>query len=358
MGRRSWLALCLAVGLVACTSTPGPSPSPSPTTPVAGSPGTSEPVGLRVAVVLPPGGGAPLTAAGTRTAADAVAARKGDAIGEFRTVSAGEDEFVGDVATLLAERGYDLVCVVGDDAAEVALTIAPTFPATRFCAVPAATSGEGEDLPENVLVVDVRLEEAAYLAGVAAAAPRPQDASSPDDDETPAAVAALVGDSSWPQTARQRAAFVAGLRSVLGGSVTPQVDVTATTAEELAESAAEQFDAGVPVVFVPGGPSDAGVIEEAAVHDGLVVVLRDRARFQGETPEEVLVWFLVDVGVALRVAVAQALDGWEGGRATVGLTEDAIRLQSGGHPDSAVVLTRVQEAAGTLRDGSTVVPGP
>lgn len=357
--RRSSLASVLVLLVAACTSSPAPQPSPSPTAPVATSPGPTEPVGLRVAVVLPPTGEAPLTTTGTRVAADAVASRHGNGLGEFRTVAPDPGAFVGDVATVLAERGYDLVCVVGRQAAEVVLDIAPTFPATRFCGVPAPDGVDGQQVPDNALLIDVRLEEAAYLAGVAAGHVPPRASPPAEEDDGPAPrPAGLVGDRTRPLTAHQRIAFVAGLGAVLGGQVSAQVDLDATTEEELTARAVAQFGAGVPVVFLPGGQPDGGVLEAAAAEDALVIVLRDRARFDGDTPETVLMWFLVDVGVALDLAVKRAIGGWEGGTASVGLAEDAIRPQAGAAESSTTTFARVREAGAALRDGSRSVPGP
>lgn len=316
-------------------------------------------MGLRVAVVLPPGDEAPLTTNGTRTAAQAVDDHFRDAVGEFRSVAADPGAFVGDVATVLAEQGYDLVCVVGSGAAEVVLRIAPTFPATRFCGVPAPGVTDAEDVPANALLVDVRMEEAAYLAGIAAAAAPRRPSPSPTGGTSPApAAAGFVADGTRPLTPRQRAAFVAGLADGPGAPPTARVDVTPTDDEEVAARATAQLEAGVPVVFVADASSDAGVLDAAAANDGLVIVHRDRARFAGDTPEEVLVWFLLDVSVALDEAVGRAVGGWEGGIASVGLAEDAIRPQAGAASSSTTTFARVREAAAAIRDGSRTVPGP
>lgn len=351
-----WGLIALAA---ACTTTPEPSPSPSPSPPTASSPGPSEPVGLRVAVVLPPQGESPLTTTGTRAAAEAVDDHFRDAVGEFRSVAPDPGAFVGDVVTVLAEQGYDLVCVVGSRAAEVVLRVAPTFPATRFCGVPAPGAMDAEAVPANALLVDVRMEEAAYLAGIAAAAaPRPPRPSSTEGTSPAPAGAGFVADGTHPLTPRQRAAFVAGLADGPGAPPATRVDVTPTDDEEVAARAIAQLEAGVPVVFVTAASSDTGVLDAAAANDGVVIVHRDRARFDGDTPEEVLVWFLLDVSVALEEAVERAVGGWEGGITSVGLAEDALRPQAGAAPSSTTTFARVREAAAAVRDGSRTVPGP
>lgn len=361
MGTRSWRA-AVVVGasvllLAACTTAPEPAPSPSPPAPPASSPTSTEPVGVRVAVVLPLVGEAPLTTAGSREAAEGVAADHRDELGEFRIVAPDGATFVGDIATVLAEQGYDLVCLVGDTAVDVAMRVAAGFPATRFCAIPGPTVAPDEDLPDNVLVVAHRMEEVGYLAGVAAAqVPVPSPA--PDAGAPAPPPAGFIGDPSRPTTPQQRAAFEAGLAAGLGRAVAPRVAVSAAGEEVIAQLAREQFDAGIPVVFTAAGAADEAVLEAAGDRGGLVVLHRDRARFEGDPPAEVLVWFLVDVGRGLELAVTRLLDGWEGGVASFGLADGAITVQTGGAPRSAAVRERVDAVATELREGRTTVPTP
>lgn len=350
--------LVLGVVLAACTASPSPEPSPSPSPTVAASPTTSEPLGLRVAVILPPQGEHPLTPAGTRVAAEAVASRHGTALGEFRTLVPDPGEFAGDIAVLLAERGYDVVCVVGDGAPEAVLEVARDFPATRFCGIATVAAPAPEEVPENALVVGLRMEEAAYLAGVAAAAaPAGSGGATPGEDTGPAPPAGFVGDATSELTSRQRAAFAAGLSAGRGSPTTPRVDVGVSTEEELLAAVTAQLADGVPVVFLADGPSD-GMLLEATVEEGSLILHRDRARFDTRTPTSVLVWFLLDAGVALDVAVAGALGEWRSGVRSLGLAEDAIRPQAGTAEGATVVFGRLREAADGVRDGTTSVPGP
>lgn len=357
MQTRTWLVPLLGLLLGACTSTPGPTPSPAASTPVAPSAGPIEPIGVRVAVVLPPAGSVPLTPAGTRAAADAVASRRGDALGEVRTVVPEPGAFVGDVAILLAEQGYDLVCVVGADASGVVLDVAPSFPATRFCGTP-APAGPDQDIPDNVLLIELRIEEAAYLAGVAAGASRRPPRPPPDDESTPPPPGAMLADRSHPWTARQRAGFVAGLSSVAGARATARLDLDVTTAEAATAAATAQFEGGVPVVYLAAEVDAAGVLDAAAAHDAAVVVHRDRTRFAGEVPATVLTWLLVDMAIPLDLAVTRAVEGWEGGLVSVGVAERAIRPHGGGADGDSAVLARVRQAADRLRDGSTTILTP
>lgn len=354
--------LALGVVLAACTASPSPEPSPSPSPVVSPSPTTTEPLGVRVAVILPPPDEHVLTTAGTRLAAETVARRHGSALGEFRTLSPDPGEFRGDVAVLLAERGYDLVCIIGEGAVEPVLTAAAQFPATRFCGIAAVAGVEPEKVPDNALIVGHRTEEAAYLAGVAAAAAPALAEEGPDDDPTPTpAPAGFVGDGASALVVRQRPAFAAGLSAGLGGGATPRVDLTATTDEELLAAVNDQFDAGVPVVFLPGAPGDRSLLEaigDRTEGQGTLIVHRDRGRFEAGTPPSVLVWFLLDVGVALDLAVSGIVGDWRSGVRTVGLADNAIRPQAGPAEGATTAFGRLRAAADGVRDGTTSVPGP
>lgn len=357
LSRRSWLAVALILLTVACTSPPEPAPAPSPTAPVAGSTGSDEPVGLRVAVVLPPPGQAPLTPAGTRLAAESVADRYGTAVGEFRTVAPDDVTFVEDVVVLLAEQGYHLVCVVGRGAAEVVLEVAPTFPATRFCGIPAPGLVDPQLLPPNALLVDLRMEEAAYLAGVAAATAPRRPSPSVTEGAAPAPAAGFV-TAPGPETDRLRAAFVAGVTALQGARAGAAVATGATTTEALGELVRAQFESGVQVVYVATGVRDGPAIEAAGAHDGYLVLLRDRARFAGDTPTSVVTWMLVDVSGALGLAVGRVVDGGEGGLVSLGVAEGAIRPQVGAAEGSTATFERVRRVAEELGDGSRTVPEP
>lgn len=361
MRMRSRLLLVLLVVLAgACSPGSGPSPSPSPTAPAPGSPTASEPVGVRVAVVLPLDGEAPLTTAGTRTAAEAVASDHEGELGEFRLVAPDGATFVGDIATVLAEQGYDLVCLVGDTAVDVVLRVAVPFPATRFCALPGPNVASDTELPENVLVLDHRIAEAAYLGGVAAAQmPAPtRDEGDEDDEGPPPPPAGFIGDPTRPTTTRQRVAFEAGLTAGLGRGAAPRVTVSESAEEAIGAAARRHFTDGVPVLFTATGAADAAVLAAARDAGGTVVLHRDRSRFDGEVPEEVLVWFLVDVARSLDVAVDRILEGWAGGFESLGLAEGAISVHAGGDPRGAAVAERVETVAGDIREGRTTVPAP
>lgn len=160
----------LAVLLSAAAGCTDPAPGPEEGSPAPESEQQSEespPGGLRVGVVLPPrdtGAADEVEAAEQHIAA--LAPEYPDDVSELRTVVPDSAEFVADLATLLVAEDYDLVCVIGRDAAPVVLELAERHAVTEFCAAPALPQ---ESTPDNVLAVDVALQELGHVVGVALA---------------------------------------------------------------------------------------------------------------------------------------------------------------------------------------------
>lgn len=170
---RRHLALAVALSLlpVGCTDD-GPEPDPEPAEEDAG-PDDPPPQGVRLGIVLPPRdtGSADEVAAG-RLGLDALEDGFGEELVELRTVVPDAEEFVPDVAALLAGDGYDVVCVLGRDAGDTVLELARRHAATEFCAAPVEPV---DDAPDNVMLVDVALEELGHVVGVALAELGQQD---------------------------------------------------------------------------------------------------------------------------------------------------------------------------------------
>jgi basic membrane lipoprotein Med (substrate-binding protein (PBP1-ABC) superfamily) len=330
------LVVVLAV-LTACRSgEPTPAPSPSPTTV---SPAPAPSTGLRVAVVLPPASGrTPTELAAIRSDLDAVRQRHASDVASLRVVQPDTPGFVVDVTTLVADREADLVCVLGAGSGEVVLELAAAFPTTEFCAAPAAA--EPADIPENVLLIDVRVEEIAYLAGVAAQL------------SVGEAAPGFVGGESQYAVDRQRAAYVAGINSVAEEQVTPYVGFPAVDEERAYELARTQYAAGVETIFSVAGPGDLGVRRAAREAVRLVIGSRRTLVDGGEEPSPlVLLTTDVDLTVPVELALARALGTWQGGRATVGLTEDALLVGPGGSDRYRVVAGPVEQAMERIRTG-------
>ena len=242
MHRLTTLVVAVALLLVGCTtSSPDPSPSPSPTaTTTAPTPSATTPPPGRVAVVVAPE--PELTAAAAEIGTRGVAGRMLDD-GELRVVTADDRSFLPDMASFLAAEGYDLVCVVGAGAEAAVRDVAASSPSTRFCAAPARP----DDMPANVLPIDLRVEELGYLAGIALAA----DGAGPE-------TAVVASPTTWAP-ARVRAGFEAGLAA--GGVASPTVRPVGPVRD--AEGAAEQvvglLEIGVSAVLSLTGRFDATV---------------------------------------------------------------------------------------------------
>lgn|GEM_PF-5180702 len=165
MARRLVALLVLATLLGACTTADDPqdggaaSPSPSP----SGSPPDS---GDRVAVVVGP---SPTVPPGERAAQLAAAEALADLpdVSELRVVEATSLGFVEDLALVLADDGFDLVCVVGTGTADRVERVARERPLTRFC----STDPLAHDPPTNLVVVGLDLSAVAAVAGAALGVP-------------------------------------------------------------------------------------------------------------------------------------------------------------------------------------------
>lgn len=335
------LLVLLLVTLVAgaCTASgPRPSPSPSPSPAVPSPAGTSASSGPRLAVVLPPASARPPgERSELRAAVEELARRHDDDLVGLRVVQPDTPTFVADTTALVAERGADLVCVLGAGSGAVVLEVAPAFPTTRFCATPAAAPAE--EVPPNVLLVDVRVEELAFLAGAAARLAAPM-----------AAPGFVAGE---PEHAidRQREAFIAGINAVAEEPVTPYVGFPAGDADRAFELARAQFEAGAVVIYSAAGPGDAGVLRAATATDRFVIGPRATLAGDDGIPAQVLLTVDTDPTVGVEVALRRALASWEGGRATVGLAEGAIEVAAGAADRYRAVAGRIEELRRRIVDG-------
>lgn len=329
-----WLALLVSVATLATAcqdGTPVPAPSPSPTTVVA-APTPVDPGGLSAAFVLPP----PAVASPAELEAlreDLARLRRTHLrdVTTWRVVAADGPEFVGDLVALFAEDGADLVCAIGPRSGDVVVRIASAFPETRFCATPAIA--ELALIPANVLLIDLRVEEVAYLAGVAAQL-----------TSAPGAPGFVAGDTRY-SVDRQRLAFQLGINAVSETPVAPYVAFPVGDPERALELAAPQYAAGVGTIFSTAGAADAGVRRAAQENDGLVIgSLRTLVPDPGEAPPAAVLFTISErFDVPVGIAVDRALASWEGGLASVGLAQDVFTLAPGGSPRYRAIAPRLDE---------------
>jgi basic membrane lipoprotein Med (substrate-binding protein (PBP1-ABC) superfamily) len=245
VGAARWRAVAAstlaAVALAGCTDDAPPPPTPTPTADETTEPA---PTGVRIAVVLPPRSdpASVLFADVERQLAELEAERLGDVAGVRAVVPDGED-FVVDVAALLADAGTDLVCVLGDAGLQTVLDLADRFPASRFCAVGEAR----ENQPVNVDVFEVAHEELGHVLGVATAVA-----------VSDAPVGLVLGGDDDARIRRR-----AGARAALAG-VEVSLDGVVTDVAEAAELATAAGDDTPAAIIIDVADGAVGSVLAAA----------------------------------------------------------------------------------------------
>jgi basic membrane lipoprotein Med (substrate-binding protein (PBP1-ABC) superfamily) len=299
-------AVVATMSLGACTSAPEPATpaAPTPDPPAPASP----PAGLRVGFVLPPAA-SDEDDQRLQLAADLqqVDELRAEGISDLRVLEADGPEFVGDLATLLAERGTDLVCVLGPQAQQVVAPLAVRHPQLRFCAVPAGAS----EPPTNLAAVDLRFDELGHLLGAAAA-----------EVAGDGPIAAIIGSDR---------AGVTRLRDGIRAAVTgiPLLERAPNDEEEVAEAVDEAIEAGASVLVLDLGTGAVDAVERAA-EAGLLVVAPAAVmdQVEGSGPVTLLAW-QVRWELPLRSVVAALLDPDVRVPDGFGLADDVFDLRYG-----------------------------
>jgi hypothetical protein len=326
-GRLVAASLAAVLALAACTSAderatrPPPAPEPPPA--------TSPTAGIRVGFVLPPAA-SDEDDQRTQLASDlqVVSALRGEGVSEVRTLEPDGPAFVADLAALLADRGTDLVCVLGPGAQRVVAPLAIRHPHLRFCAVPAGST----DPPENVAVVDVRFEELGHLLGVAA---------SVVTEDGP--VASILGSDRAGVTLLRD-----GIRSGVGGR--PLLE-SAPTDEEGVLAAVDAAIADEAEVLIIDVGIAARTAIERAVAGGLQVLASSAVLAELDVAEATVLSWRLRWDVAVRPVVASMLDPEEEVPSSVGLVDNVFLVTSGDRLTGQARLL-VDEAANELRRGT------
>jgi hypothetical protein len=331
-GRARWrpvaASLAVVLALAACTSADQQAtrPPPAPEPPPAPSPTTA---GIRVGFVLPPAA-SDEDDQRAQLAGDLqlVSALRGEGISEVRTLEPDGPAFVADLASLLADRGTDLVCVLGPGAQRVVAPLAIRHPHLRFCAVP----GGSTDPPENVAVVDVRFEELGHLLGVAA---------SVVTEDGP--VASILGSDRAGVTLLRD-----GIRAGVGGR--PLLE-SAPTDEEGVLAAVDAAIADEAEVLIIDVGIAARTAVERAVAGGLQVLAPSAVLAELDVAEATVLSWRLRWDVAVRPVVASMLDPEEEIPSAVGFV-DSVFLVTSGERLTGQARLLVDEAANELRRGT------
>lgn len=333
------LILVAVLGGVGCTSDgsePVPGPTPSPTS----SPGATAPpiTGPRVAVVLPTADEDVADPGSLEI--DRIRSTFADRVSSVRAVTPDTPDFTSDVLGLLAEQGNELVCVIGPRALETVVEIASDYPRTRFCVFPAAAA----EVPANVLLLDLAVEEVAVLAATVASGVAPKDPP------------AFIGSRQEYAIDRRRFAFQAVAREAASGrgdAAKPLIGVPADDAERAASFASTQFEAGASVVYTEAGSADRAVLAVAEEAGGMVIG-SSRTLGVTETGTEtepssraVLLTIEERFDAALEIAIERLLGEWSTDPVTVGFADGAFQLGAGRHrraPRAMAIAERVRAA--------------
>ncbi len=310
-------AVLLLAALVACTDAE-PEPVEEPPEGEAEENDVEDPPvgGLRVGVVLPPRDtGAADEVVAAEQEVEGLASRYADDVAELRAIVPDSSPFVADVAALLVSEGYDLVCVIGREARSVVFELAERHAATDFCAAPAE---QREQMPDNVLLVDVALQELGHAVGVALAAAGGGE---------PVALLG-VGNRAGGES------FRSGLRAGVG---TAPLREARGELEDLEAEIAAALDDEVAAIAVDAGPAAAEVVADI---EG--VALFAPVSLLAEEVEGALRW-RVRWEVVLELVLDHHLEA-EGEPATLlGLGDGVFAIDHG--PQASPVLIEALERA-------------
>lgn len=327
MNRLSAATACLlALAFGACTGGVQDEVTPAPSAP----PETVPADVASAAVVLPPRGRISETAADSLQRAVELAVEDLDREVELRVVQPDGPEFVAGIAGLLADDGFDLVCVLGESGATPIATLAAEQPGTRFCVV-----GPVDEAPANVWAPTLRHREAAWLAGVAAAL-----------TSGPGPVGMIVREGQ-PALAAKRASFDLGYAAAAapqptddGTAPPPTVGTIALQDEQPALVVDAVLSQEPSVVILDVGPLTdevAAQINDAAARTPVIAWSGLRDQLAAPSGSILIVTELVG---AFRMALDAVLAGTFGALPdSLGLADGALSLRS---PDPATPLTALQ----------------
>jgi basic membrane lipoprotein Med (substrate-binding protein (PBP1-ABC) superfamily) len=291
-----------------------------------------------------------------RAAVDAALDTAPAGIDEGRALAPESTTFRRDMLRFLAEGGTAYTCALGAGASDDLLPVALDHPDLAFCAI----GDRVVDPPANVFAIDVRTEELAYLAGVAAAAsaadrPRPAD-------EVP--TLGFVARRTTPHTEGQRQAYTEGVRSVIEGariisefvgnvSDDDQRDVTAGLV-------ANQYLGGAEAVYVASDTDASRAVEVAREAQRPIVGLAPALAeaLAADDPPPVLFTGRVSLEPVLALALERYVTGFTGGVASLGLLDDVLETVPGLPELYAPVADRVDPIERQVRAGELTIERP
>jgi basic membrane protein A len=249
---------------------------------------------------------------------------------------------------LFAAQGMDLVIGVGFIFSSDVDGVARAHPSVRFACVDYAP---GPDMPPNVLGLDFREEEGAFLVGAAAGA------------LSKSGHVGFVGGMTIPLIKKFEVGYGAGVHATCPDCVV-HAGYAGSTPEAFKDPAkgklltTGQIAAGADVVFHASGSTGHGVFE--AAREGNVRAIGVDADQHDEMPGVVVTSMIKRVDVAVFEAIRSTLDGtFHGGVRRLGLAESGVDwVHDGPHAADLppAVVARVEALRLDVVSGKIRVP--
>ncbi|WP_208558622.1 BMP family lipoprotein [Marinilactibacillus kalidii] len=268
-----------------------------------------------------------------------------DAVAYFQ--SNDPQEFVPNLNQAV-QAGFDIIYGVGFQLTDAVKDVATANPDQHFGIVDSVVE------EDNVVSLNFRDNEAAYLVGVAAA------------HSTQTNKVGFIGGIAGPVIDKFEAGFVEGVKSV-----DPSIEVDVQYAESFSDAAIGQqiaagmYSAGADIIYHASGAVGNGVFTEATdrMESGsetelwVIGVDRDQEELgEYDGGNLTLTSSLKGVGTAIQIASNETKDeGFQGGENLIyGLAEDGVGVTEGNMSEEA--WTAVQEAQEAIINGDIEVP--
>lgn len=262
--------------------------------------------------------------------------------------SESKKDYERNIKTAVQEDAAVIVCA-GAGLTDATRAMAMEYPDARFILVGGApdvdeSEDEEESKPENVTCLYFHEEEAAFLAGVAAAG------------TSTTGKVGFIGGVKTPARERYQYGFIAGVETV-NPEAEVFVDYTGNfnVEEDGKTLARKQREAGVDVIFHSAGKGGIGVIDLAGVDDFWVIGSeRDQS---GLDSEHVLCSVIKNGDAAVYEEIKKGLkDKLTGGTVSYNLKDEGVSLSDNAGNLNADLKEEIDRWRGAIIKGNVIVP--
>ncbi|WP_346894172.1 BMP family ABC transporter substrate-binding protein [uncultured Roseibium sp.] len=260
--------------------------------------------------------------------------------------SANQSQFVPNLQQAI-DSGSTVTTGVGFGIRDALTQVAIANPDAKFTLIDAVAVGKDKKPLSNVASVTFREQEAAFLAGIAAAM------------TTKGTRVGFIGGMETPPVVRFLSGYEAGLHYV-----NPDIEVSVAHVGSFTEPAKAKelalgiYDIGADLIMDVAGGGGRGIFDAAkSMGEGYWVIGVDTCKGQF-APDNFLTSAVKDVAGAVVYENQAAAEGnFQGGTVSLGLKEKAVGLC----PDnidtlSPEIMAKVEAATASILDGSLVVP--